>query len=191
MLGYCQLQNLKREKARRTLENFLADFPDAPGRLTVTARQMLAELDRWLPEGIGEIADLMSFSEKRLAVGDASKTVQDQQDRAVALLDKLIEQAEQAEQNASSASSNSPSPRQQRKPSPKQQDPNQPAPDSRAQRGDADAPRRPGRRVNPGDAWGAMPAAQREKVLQVLRDRFPGRYRALVEQYYESLAQEP
>jgi hypothetical protein len=50
---------------------------------------------------------------------------------------------------------------------------------------------RPGRVVTPGEAWGSMPDAEREKILQVLRDSFPGRYRALVEQYYKTLAEQP
>ena len=45
--------------------------------------------------------------------------------------------------------------------------------------------------ANPGDAWGAMPPAEREQILQALRDNFPRRYRKLVEQYYEELAKKP
>ena len=36
-----------------------------------------------------------------------------------------------------------------------------------------------------------MKPAERERVLQVLKDSFPDRYRRLVEQYYQQLAQEP
>ena len=50
---------------------------------------------------------------------------------------------------------------------------------------------RPGRRANPGDTWGAMPPAERERILQALRESFPARYRRLVEQYYEQLAKQP
>ena len=38
--------------------------------------------------------------------------------------------------------------------------------------------------------WGQLPPAQRERILDSLRDRFPSRYRQLVEQYYRSLAEE-
>ena len=33
--------------------------------------------------------------------------------------------------------------------------------------------------------------AERERILQALRERFPARYRQLVEQYYEQLAKKP
>ncbi len=36
-----------------------------------------------------------------------------------------------------------------------------------------------------------MPPAERERILQALRDNFPSRYRQLVEQYYEQLAKRP
>jgi hypothetical protein len=36
-----------------------------------------------------------------------------------------------------------------------------------------------------------MPPADRERILQALRESFPNRYRQLVEQYYEQLAKKP
>jgi len=189
MLGYCQVQNLEQAEAEATLKNFLRDYPDASPRFVVTAKQMLAELARRIPDSIGEVADLMNFSELRLAAADPGERTRSAQDRAVELLDKLIEDVENQEQQAQSSSS--PSPRNQQRSQPQQQ-PQNPADQSQAVPGSPDeGPKRAGRVVNPGDAWGAMPAAEREKILQVLRDRFPGRYRALVEQYYESLAEQP
>lgn len=189
MLGYCQVQNLDYAAARETLERFLRDFPNASPRLVVTAKQMLAELARRIPDGIGEVADLMTFSEQRLAAADATDRVRDAQTRIVDLLDDLIEQVEEMEkqqqQNPSSSQSQSPKPQPKPKPD---QPPDEPQPQ---QATGSEQPKTPGRQVSPGDAWGALPEAQRQRILQVLRDRFPGRYRALVEQYYESLAQEP
>lgn len=45
--------------------------------------------------------------------------------------------------------------------------------------------------ARPGQAWGAMKPAERERIIQLLKDRFPDRYRRLVEQYYRELAKEP
>lgn len=190
MLGYCQVQNLQHEKARTTLQRFLRDFPDASPRLVVTAQQMLAELARRVPQGIGEVADLMTFSEKRLAAGDVETRTRDAQQRAVDLLDQLIKKVEkmeqQQQQRSASGGQSRPQPQSQKSAQ------NTPAQDAKTPRGgQAESVKRPGRQVAPGEAWGAMPQAQREKILQVLRDRFPGRYRALVEQYYETLAEQP
>jgi hypothetical protein len=190
MLGYCQVQNLDHAAAQATLENFLRDYPDAAPRFVITARQMLAELARRIPESIGEVADLMSFSELRLAARDPGERTRAAQERAIELLEGLIEEVENQEQQAQSSNSQqSQRNRQQSQPQPQPQDP---ADQSQLSRGEPqDGAKQAGRVINPGDAWGAMPAAEREKILQVLRDRFPGRYRALVEQYYESLAEQP
>lgn len=190
MLGYCQLHNLKHDEAKRTLEDFLVQFPDASPRFVVTAKQMLAELARRVPESIGEVADLMSFSQKRLAAADTSERLQEAQQRVIELLDTLIEETEKQEQQQQSSSDPSQSQPQNK---PQQNDPSQAPPqDSQSPTGGPQLRgKKAGRRVTPGDAWGAMPDADREKILQVLRERFPGRYRALVEQYYESLAEEP
>ncbi len=39
-------------------------------------------------------------------------------------------------------------------------------------------------------AWGALPAAIREKLLQGSSDRFSARYKTLTEEYYKRLAEE-
>ncbi len=190
MLGYCQLHNLKHDAAKQTLEGFLIRFPDASPRFVVTARQMLAELARRVPESIGEVADLMSFSHKRLAAADTGEQLQDAQKRVIELLDTLIEETEKQEQQQQSDSDSQQS---QPQNSPQQQNPSETPPeDSQAPKGGSQLTgKKTGRHITPGDAWGSMPQADRDKVLQVLRDRFPGRYRALVEQYYESLAEQP
>lgn len=197
LLGYCQVQSLEFDKGQLTLEQFLADYPDAPQRYVVTARQMLAELARRIPESIGEVADLMQFSQKRLVNADTGETVQQAQQRVLDLLDDLIEDAQKREQQQQQSSQQQQQQQQQKQNQQQQnqqqqQDPSQPMPDSRTNpnRGNL-GEKRPGRVVNPGESWGAMPDAQREKVLQVLRESFPGRYRELVEQYYESLAEQP
>lgn len=193
LLGYCHVQLLEFDKGRATLEQFLRDYPDAPQRLVVTARQMLAELARRVPESIGEVADLMQFSQKRLANADTGEKVRQAQQRVIDLLDELIDEAQKREQQAQQASQS-----QSKKQQQKQQNQSQPQPQQQPmdqsqldQRRANAALKKAGRVVQPGEAWGAMPEAQREKVLQVLRDSFPGRYRVLVEQYYESLAEQP
>lgn len=192
LLGYCQVQNLEHVAAQATLERFLRDFPDASPRFVVTARQMLAELARRIPEGIGEVADLMQFSKQRLAAADAGERTREAQSRTVELLDKLIQQVEEQESQAKSSSSQSNRNRPRQSQPQQPPEPNQPMPESRTTPGMAqEGSKMAGRQVSPGDAWGAMPPAEREKILQVLKDRFPGRYRALVEQYYQTLAEQP
>jgi hypothetical protein len=42
-------------------------------------------------------------------------------------------------------------------------------------------------RGRPDESWGAMPPNEREKVLSAIQEKFPGRYRELIEQYYKGL----
>ncbi|MCH7807916.1 MAG: hypothetical protein IIB60_01720 [Planctomycetes bacterium] len=182
--GYGLLADLQYDKAASALNDFLSKYPDASQRLNLAARQMLAELANRQPGRIGEVVDLMNYSGRRLASNDASTRVQGRQQRIIELLDRLIQDAEQQEQSGGGGggggSGGSPG-----------QSPRSPMQESQLPGGSpSQSPLRDVRRANPGEAWGGMPPAQRERILQTLRDSFPGRYRRLVEQYYEQLAKD-
>jgi tetratricopeptide (TPR) repeat protein len=190
--GYCELGNLKYGQASASLATFLEMFPDAPQRLRMTATQMLAELRLRVPERLGDVTDLMDYAARRLGNSDPGQRVQRRQEKAVEILDKLIEDAEQQEQSSSGGGGSSQDSSQSRQRRPSQ--PQSPMQDSRAPAGrpspgSEDAGQR--RSVQPGEAWGAMRPAEREQIIQALRDRFPDRYRQLVEQYYLELSKEP
>jgi len=180
--GFCLLADLQYAAARDALDSFLATHPDAAQRLVVMAQQMLAELANRVPERIGEVVDLMHYSRRRLNVGDTADKTRERQERIVALLDRLIEEAEEMEKSGAGTSGGSGRSR-------PDKTPRSPMPDSRLPGGrSVEGTEREARRANPGEMWGAMPPAQREQVLQALRESFPSRYRRLVEQYYEDLA---
>ncbi len=186
--GFCQLHDLDYDAAEQTLQSFLDVYPGAPARLATSARQMLAELRTRESDGISDVTDLMTFAGRRLSNGDSGDRVQERQAKAVELLDKLIEQAEQQEQQQQNSGGGGSGGGQGGS-----NQPNSPMQQSQLPGGSAKdtGNRRPARFARPGDAWGAMPPAEREKVLQALRDSFPSRYRQLVEQYYEELAKQP
>jgi tetratricopeptide (TPR) repeat protein len=185
LLAYCQLSNLQYDKALAGLERFEQDYPDAPDRFRLPAHQMLQELRARRPESLGEVSDLMVYSSRRLASGQPGKPVQIKQERAIELLQKMIKEAEQREdeqkKQASSGGQGQPQPGQ----------PNSPAQQSYLPGGKSEIGKL-GRSpvVRPGEEWGKMRPADRERVLQSLRKNFPSRYRQLVEQYYRQLAKE-
>lgn len=184
--GYCLVEDLQYQAGARQLVRFLALHPDAPDRLAVAARQMVAEIQNRIPGQIGEVSDLMAFAADRLQHQDTGTVVQERQKKALDLLDRLIDEAEKNEQNNSDNSSAS-------RPSPNRggQTPQSPMPQSQLPApGEVQTHLRV-RDANPGEAWGALPPADRERILQALRESFPGRYRRLVEQYYEQLAKQP
>lgn len=189
--AYCLVADQRFEEAFDVLEAFLRDRTDVSPRLSIAAQQMLAELANRLPGRMGEVVDLMQYSSRRLREGDSGEELQGRQQRIVELLDRLIEEAEEKEsscqKNAGAGGGGGDGGGQQQGGSPQSPMPQSMLPGG----GSAEQMLREGRRANPGEMWGAMPPAERERVLQALRESFPGRYRQLVEQYYEELAKKP
>jgi tetratricopeptide (TPR) repeat protein len=184
--GYCLLADLQYDRAAKVLRRFLDAYPDASERLVLTAVQMLAELEHRQPGRIGEAVDLMTFAGRRLTHRDSGEVVQVRQERIIEILDRLIKEAEDQESSSSGGGSGSSGGRS------GSQAPSNPMQQSILPKGEAEkGSLRESRRANPGEAWGAMPPAQRERILQALRDSFPRRYRQLVEQYYEQLGKKP
>jgi len=183
--GFCLLADLQYDTAFHALRSFLARHEDGPDRLVIAAKQMLIELSNREEGKLGEVGDLMQYSQRRLKNSDTGETVQQRQDRIIELLDGLIKDAEDQEKQSCDNPSGGGSGQQGGSPSNPMQDSILPggAP--------SEGTLRAGRRINPGEMWGAMPAAERERVLQALKERFPNRYRRLVEQYYEQLAKKP
>lgn len=187
LTGFCLLKNLDYQAAYLKLDSFLRQFPDAPARLRLSARQMLTELKSMEAGKMGEIGDLMGFAANRLRLSDSGDLVLERQQKAIDLLDQMIQNAEQQEQNSSNSNAQRPN----------QGDPSQNNAQPEAQQPMEDS-RPPGgllplgplriREARPGEAWGAMPPAEREKVLQLLSTRFSPKYRSLVEQYYQELS---
>jgi len=187
--GFCLLADLQYEEAAEALSRFLVERPEAPQRLVLAAKQILVELDNRQPGKIGEVADLMDYSGRRLKSSDGGEMVQSRQKRIVDLLDLLIKDAEEQEKSSCKSASAGAGGQNSGKTG---QRPATPMQESRLPGGTpGDDGSRPGRRANPGDTWGAMPPAERERILQALRESFPARYRRLVEQYYEQLAKQP
>lgn len=186
--GFCLLADVRYREAAGALEEFLREYADASPRLVVPAQQMLLELSNRESGGISDVADLMTSCGRRLRWADGGETVQARQQRIVDLLNQLVEDAEKREQqqNQSGGGSSGGSGKNSRSPSSPMQRSMLPGGTSPA----AEALREQ-RRANPGESWGSMPPAERERVLQALRESFPSRYRRLVEQYYEDLAKKP
>jgi hypothetical protein len=128
----------------------------------------------------------MDYVADRLRVSDPTERVRDRQEDILAMLDKLIEQQQQKEQQGGGGKGG---------PGQRSQGPAQPRGQGREK---SEAPGGSGKigelhraaQAVPGQAWGDLPPAERERILQSIRERFPSRYRRLVEQYYRNLAEE-
>ena len=184
--AHCQAGNLRYEEAGRTLQALLTDFSDAGEAVSAAARQMLLELAGRRAGSLEEVAKLMAYSAARLDSADVSARLRGRQDDIVTLLDRLMAEARTLEDLQAAGAG---------QPRSAQRGDDQPRAGAQesvlpgAQAGEIgelhDVPR-----GTPGEAWGQLPPAERERILQSLRERFPSRYRQLVEQYYRSLAEE-
>ncbi len=182
----CEARNLRFAEAERTLDGLNEYFDDAPEAVRVGAAQLRLEIERREQGTLGEVARVMEYVSDRLNATDATDRVRDRQRQIIAMLDKLIEQQEQQEQKGgcgSSRKNDQQTPQRQAQQDPKQQSD---APGGSGRVGDLHA----APRANPGESWGKLPPAEREKILQSIREKFPSRYRQLVEQYYRALADE-
>jgi tetratricopeptide (TPR) repeat protein len=185
--GYVALQSLDYDRATAAFQLLLDRYPDASARLRVSATQILTELRSRVPDGIGDVADLMVLAGRRLRHAETGDPVQKRQQRAIELLEQLIKEAEQQEQSGGGGGGSSSGDSKGGKDAP-----SSPMEDSQLPGGGGGGEYLRSRKTaKPGDAWGAMPPAQRDKILQSLRDSFPSRYRQLVEQYFQELSKKP
>ncbi len=191
VLATCQAANLRFDDAARTLADLASNVPDAPEPVAFGAGQLRVEMDRRERGTLGEVSNILRYAGDRLRIGDSEPRVRERQDDAVEILDKLIENAEKQEEDQKKQQSGKGGRGRSGRGRSEQRRPQQPLEESAPIDGGAKTMDLHGvERADPGEMWGKMPPAEREKILQSLRMRFPSRYRQLVEQYYRSLAEQ-
>ena len=182
------------EAAREALQTFLevAGQYGVPAARRHQAQRALIALATMQEGSIMEALQLMDDSRRRLKLERVGENTQEQQERIVAILDEIIEAAEEGDgggggggggqsqggSQPGAAASGAPSGVQSSTPA------NQSSlPGGSASMGEL------GRstRGRPGESWGTMPPNEREKVLSAIQEKFPNRYRELIEQYYKGL----
>jgi len=94
LLGAVEARQMNRTNARKHLQQFLDNHPQAPERLRSGAQQLLAELKRYKPESLDEVRVHMDDARRRLQLADVGAGTRQSQETVVALLAKLIELAE-------------------------------------------------------------------------------------------------
>jgi len=169
LLGVCEAHLFERDVAVVVLRRFLDAYPDVPERMAVGARSLIGDLTSVEEGDLADIQARMDDSRRLLHLVRTGKKTQQQQEKIVAMLDALIEDLENQESGGygsgakeSTARASSPDI----------------GPLNRISRGTAE------------DFWGAARTRERRRVLNLLQQRFPERYRELVEQYFKSLQEE-
>ncbi len=189
LVGICQTALLRREAALRVFRDFMKLYPDAPERMRIGADHVVRTIQALEEGSLDDVQTRMVDSRRRLHLERSGKPTQERQERIIAMLDKLIKEAEDREQQGGGGGGGGGGGQggQGGPPSGNQQ-PSGPASQSsvspgqgrigalgRLARGRAD------------EVWGNARARERQEVLNVLKAKFPERYRELLEQYYKSL----
>ncbi len=181
-LVICLGQSLEKEKAIVAANKFLEDYPDAPERYRKAMEQIRNELAQEWESPLYELAGRMNHVARKIEGGETGEPTQEKQKEIVSIIDELIRRAKEQEGNSDQDRGGGP---------PRGNDqPSSPANRSQAPPGSTrigDLRAKPKRK--PGDQWGEMRDKEREEVLQALKEKFPDRYRELLEQYHKALAE--
>ncbi len=167
---------LEIKPALESLETLLKRTENVPVRYSTTATLMQAELVNLREKSLGEVARLMSDSERRLDLGRAGEKVQGVQERIIENLDELIKKMEAqgggggggAGQNNSNESSS-------------------PADDSVIKGQTAPGTTDP-KKLSKEGAWGNLPPQEQTKAKNMIFKNFPSHYRHAIDAYSKKLA---
>ncbi len=188
LVGVCQTQLLRREAALRVFRDFVKLYPDAPERMRIGADHVVRTIQALEDGSLDDVQTRMADSRRRLHIEQSGKSTQDRQERIIAMLDKLIKEAEDRQQQGGGGGGGGGGQGGQGGPPSGNQRPSGPASQSSASAGEGRIGAL-GRlaRGRADEVWGSARARERAEILNVLKAKFPERYRELLEQYYKSL----
>ncbi|KAA1261965.1 hypothetical protein LF1_45260 [Rubripirellula obstinata] len=182
--GACYHSLLMKKEALADLRKLLENEDEIPVRFSRTAKMMIADIKPLKEDSLDEISRLMTDVSRRLDLGRSDEQTQDQEQKIIDKLTKLIEKIEEQQkqqQQQQGQSSGSPSDGQGGQGSPMQ--------DSQAAggSGNGDVDRK---KIDDRDGWGNLPPAERQQALQEISRDLPTHYREAIEAYFRKLATE-
>jgi hypothetical protein len=200
--GAAEMALLHHGEAMAALTRFLKDYPEAPPGMRSAASRQLEQLRRFHAGKQSDVHLRMEYSRRKLAAADTGDTTRQEQTKIVALLGELIEEAQAREASAANSAAGQGGKPGQPGESPseakgekgqgekgqgeKGQSGNQPGGSRRA---DAEPFERL-TRGGPPSAWSKLRPREREAVYSAIKEKFPGRYQQLIEQYYKSFQED-
>jgi len=160
--------------ALASLEQLLKNVERVPVRYSATATLMQADLQGLEEKSLGEVARLMSDSERRLELGRAGERVQGVQERIISELDEIIKKIEQQQGGGGGGGGDGEGGGNQS---------NAPADDSRVKGTEA-----PGetdkKNFSKNGQWGNLPERDQAKAKSDLNRNFPSHYQRAIDQYF-------
>jgi len=194
--GVAQSQMLKRKDAINSLERYLSENPNAPERMKIGAWRQLEQLKLIEDGTLSDVFAKMEYSRRRLALEDSGKPTQDEQKKIVTILERLIKEAEDKECNCKGSGKGKPKPGEgQGKPGEgegegKPGEGKQGGTKGGGSKGTDGAETERLTRKGPTSEWSNLRDKDREAIFNALKQKFPGRYKELIEQYYKSFEED-
>ncbi|MCA9035016.1 MAG: hypothetical protein KDA91_07800 [Planctomycetaceae bacterium] len=175
----CQQKLLKLSDAASSVALLLNNTLDVPVRFRVVAEMMRDELKSAEEGGLPEVARVMSDVQRRLDLGRSGERVQQQEDRVISLLDKLLEDMQKQQQNGGGGGADG---------SNQQNAGTQGAAQSTikgsAAEGEADR-----KELTENGAWGMLDQQSETKARELIRQQFPSNYLDVISRYTQKIAE--
>ena len=188
-IGVAQAGMLQNKEAIESFNVFLRENVNAPERLRMSAWRQAEHLARMSDGELDDVSQRMEFSRRRLAIEESNEKTQEEQDKIVDILNKLIEDAEKQEaQSSSKQNTQQQSEQQPGQPQPGQQA-NKPGQSKSDQGGTSSNPN--GKAVRKSfdngaqSAWSQLRDRARDPANTAAKEKLPAAYRDLVERYFE------
>ena len=188
--GLAQTGLLKKDDAQKSFMRFLKESPDSPERMLVSAWRQLQQLQAVEDGKLEDIYRRMDYSRRRLQLAKTDQSTQQQQDKIVDMLNKLIKEEEKKEASSSASSSKKPKPKDQGQKDKQAQKPKSPKPSKSQQGGSSSNPN--GQAVvktyddSPASPWSRLRDRSRDPANNAVKEKLPARYRDIVERYMEA-----
>ena len=165
---------LEVKPALEAIDQLLKNVERVPVRYSATATLMQADLQALEAKSLGEIARLMSDSERRLDLGRAGEKVQGVQERIIAELDEIIKKIEQQQGGGGGGGDG--------------QGGNSNQPGDGANDSSIKGTEAPGdvdkKRFSKDGNWGNLPGKDQAKAKSDLNRNFPSHYGRAIDQYF-------
>jgi tetratricopeptide (TPR) repeat protein len=184
LLGVAQSRLLKRQEAIASLTKYVNENPNAPERMRIGAWRQVEQLKQVEEGTLTDVVERMDYAGRRLSLDQSGKATQEQQEKIVELLAKLIKDAEEREAQGQGSGQG-----QEQQQGGSQADGQGNEGDGRNNPTPTEAVRRT-YRGGPQSPWSHLRDKQRDPAFSAIQEKFPARYQQLIEQYYKSFQDE-
>lgn len=177
----CQRHLLLRKEAADSLSLLLEHTEEVPDRFLTVAEILLKELGAQKEDDLGHVSRLMSDVHRRLDLGRSGERVQEQQEKVIAAIDRLVEEAENKQQQQNQQNSQGGG---------GQSTPGGGSADDARIQGSKGAGEADRKNLKGTGDWGMLDRGTEAKVRELIRQQFPASYLDIISEYSRRIAEQ-